>query len=439
MSRFAQRPRLTHQGSIPCSDEMAWTPIPQPTRLLPTPCEQNQKFRSRLKEYCQKVYKKTHVTRTEERTAVTCQRENPFYIDTVRAFRDRRYEYKKLNKVWGKKRTAAEKDGDGAALMEAKAMCVLYDSLQLAHKCILNSFYGYVMRKGARWYSMEMAGVVTYTGAAIIKNARVLVEQIGKTLELDTDGIWCVFPASFPQDFTFKTTDEKKPKIGLSYPCTMLNVDVDVNNHNSQYQRLDPETGDYVKQREQSIYFEVDGPYKAMILPSSTEEGKLLKKRYAVYELDGALAELKGFEIKRRGELKLIKVFQTEVWRSSPQLASELALAHLNGCRFLATGRSLRPSSTGAISNRASPRSRKSLIDGWTCSRTAAKTWRTMNCSSLSLSPSRCPNRSRTTGRKSRLQSRSRAALPSSLATRWLRTQASAASILSRRTRSRQR
>lgn len=33
---------------------------------------------------------------------------------------------------------------------------VLYDSLQLAHKCILNSFYGYVMRRGARWYSMEM-------------------------------------------------------------------------------------------------------------------------------------------------------------------------------------------------------------------------------------------------------------------------------------------
>jgi len=38
-------------------------------------------------------------------------------------------------------------------------MIILYDSLQLAHKCILNSFYGYVMRKGARWYSMEMAGI----------------------------------------------------------------------------------------------------------------------------------------------------------------------------------------------------------------------------------------------------------------------------------------
>jgi len=35
----------------------------------------------------------------EQRTAGICQRENAFYIDTVRAFRDRRYEYKGLNKV----------------------------------------------------------------------------------------------------------------------------------------------------------------------------------------------------------------------------------------------------------------------------------------------------------------------------------------------------
>jgi len=47
-------------------------------------------------------------------------------------------------------------------VQQATDMVVLYDSLQLAHKCILNSFYGYVMRKGARWYSMQMAGVVTY-------------------------------------------------------------------------------------------------------------------------------------------------------------------------------------------------------------------------------------------------------------------------------------
>eukprot|EP00959_Pyramimonas_sp_CCMP1952_P309831 6483383-Pyramimonas_sp.AAC.1 len=70
----------------------------------------------------------------------------------------------------------------------------------------------------------------------------------------------------------------------------------------------------YKTSSECSIEFEVDGPYKAMILPASKEEGKLIKKRYAVFNFDGSLAELKGFEIKRRGELKLIKVFQAEVF-----------------------------------------------------------------------------------------------------------------------------
>lgn len=53
-----------------------------------------------------------------------------------------------------------------------------------------------------------------------------------------------------------------------------------------------------------------------MIIPASKEEGILIKKRYAVFNDDGTLAELKGFEIKRRGELKLIKVFQV-FWQRS--------------------------------------------------------------------------------------------------------------------------
>ena len=70
--------------------------------------------------------------------------------------------------------------GDIVEAGKAKDLCIVYDSLQLAHKCILNSFYGYVMRKGARWYSMEMAGVTTYTGAQIIKRACDLIELIGR-------------------------------------------------------------------------------------------------------------------------------------------------------------------------------------------------------------------------------------------------------------------
>lgn len=36
-----------------------------------------------------------------------------------------------------------------------------------------------------------------------------------------------------------------------------------------------------------SIFFEIDGPYRAMIIPAAREEGKLLKKRYAVYTHSG--------------------------------------------------------------------------------------------------------------------------------------------------------
>lgn len=277
--------------------------------------EQQSKLKERLKKYCQKAYKRVlDKPVTELREAAICMRENPFYVDTVRSFRDRRYEYKGLNKVWKGKLAEAKASGNSIKIQEAQDMVVLYDSLQLAHKCILNSFYGYVMRKGARWYSMEMAGVVTYTGAKIIQNARLLVEKIGRPLELDTDGIWCALPGSFPENFTFKTKDSKK-KLTISYPCVMLNVDVAINNTNDQYQTLDdPVNKTYTTHSECSIEFEVDGPYKAMILPASKEEGILIKKRYAVFNDDGTLAELKGFEIKRRGELKLIKVFQAELF-----------------------------------------------------------------------------------------------------------------------------
>ena len=186
----------------------------------------------RIKAYAQRVYKRVASKPVSEtRIAGVCQRENGFYIDTVRSFRDRRYEYKGLVKKWkcalakaseavrlseyahvlgcvctcmhephahnpachmhdiarlapkvhlhSNQHKVALQD-DKAALLEAQDMTVLYDSLQLAHKCILNSFYGYVMRAGARWYSMEMAGVTTYTGAKIIERACGLIERIGR-------------------------------------------------------------------------------------------------------------------------------------------------------------------------------------------------------------------------------------------------------------------
>ncbi|KAL2298672.1 hypothetical protein Nmel_015678 [Mimus melanotis] len=279
--------------------------------------EQAKYEKKRLADYCRKAYKKIHVTKVEERVTTICQRENSFYVDTVRAFRDRRYEFKGLHKVWKKKLSAAVETGDASEVKRCKNMEILYDSLQLAHKCILNSFYGYVMRKGARWYSMEMAGIVCFTGANIITQARELIEQIGRPLELDTDGIWCVLPNSFPENFVIKSTNSKKPKVTISYPGAMLNILVKEGFTNDQYQELqDPASLTYITRSENSIFFEVDGPYLAMILPASKEEGKKLKKRYAVFNEDGSLAELKGFEVKRRGELQLVKIFQSSVFEA---------------------------------------------------------------------------------------------------------------------------
>src|ERR1700733_11848051 len=151
-------------------------------------------------------------------------------------------------------------------------------------------------------------------GAHIIQMARELVERIGRPLELDTDGIWCMLPATFPENVVFTLKNGKK--MAISYPCVMLNHLVHAKFTNHQYQTLiDPSTFKYETHSDNSIFFEVDGPYKAMILPTSKEEDKNLKKRYAVFNHDGSLAELKGFEVKRRGELKLIKIFQTQIFK----------------------------------------------------------------------------------------------------------------------------
>ena len=85
---------------------------------------------------------------------------------------------------------AAKDSGDQIKVAEAERKIVLYHSLQLARKCIRNSVYGYVMRAVARWYSMEMAGILTYSDGLIIWRAKIFTHRVGLPLELDTDRKW---------------------------------------------------------------------------------------------------------------------------------------------------------------------------------------------------------------------------------------------------------
>lgn len=57
-----------------------------------------------------------------------------------------------------------------------------------------------------------MAAIVTHTGGCIIRDCRVLFEQLGKPLELDTDGVWTMLPQGFPEVFDFKLKNGKSAK-----------------------------------------------------------------------------------------------------------------------------------------------------------------------------------------------------------------------------------
>ncbi|KAI5180633.1 DNA polymerase epsilon subunit 1 [Nematocida sp. AWRm80] len=271
------------------------------------------KLKDLLVEYSKTANRKTKEVVIEEKTAIVCQKENPFYVNAVRKFRDRRNEYKKLAKTakgnaQKAKQTNQLVDNENETEWAKKAS--IYDSLQIAHKCVLNSFYGYVMKKGARWYSMEMAAVVCQTGSSIIQKTKAVIDAFGTTIELDTDGIWALLPESFPLNYTLET---KEGPIYFSYICSLLNYMLVEQFSNHQYHQLEP-TGEYTRTTENSIRFEIDGPYRAMFLPGSSKEGESIKKRYIVVNMAGRISELKGFEFKRRGELKFVKAFQEHLF-----------------------------------------------------------------------------------------------------------------------------
>ncbi|CAN0433083.1 unnamed protein product, partial [Discosporangium mesarthrocarpum] len=59
------------------------------------------------------------VTKHADRVDTVCMRENPFYVNTVRAFRDRRYDYKILTKKFKKLCSKAGASGDAIAAKDA--------------------------------------------------------------------------------------------------------------------------------------------------------------------------------------------------------------------------------------------------------------------------------------------------------------------------------
>ncbi|GAW81728.1 DNA polymerase epsilon, catalytic subunit a [Plasmodium gonderi] len=314
---------------VPISKKKSWNEL--------TEKQQHEELMKVIKDCSQKVFKKTKVAKEVDAASLVCQRENPFYVDTVRTFRDRRYVYKKALKECEheKKELLKAKKIDYIKIQELDDKILLNDSLQLAHKCILNSFYGYVKRKSSRWYSDQMGAIVTYTGSQIINGAFNLINKIGIPMELDTDGIWCMLPKQFPEiyevlileknelnrlkEYENKSEEELKNdsnvrKVEFEFPTNILNFQVHKKWTNDQYLVYNENTDDYECISKNEIFFELDGPWHGMFLPASEKSDDLLKKRYVVFNDKYKISELKGFEIKRRGELRIIQKFQSEIF-----------------------------------------------------------------------------------------------------------------------------
>lgn len=91
-------------------------------------------------------------------------------------------------------------------------------------------------------------------------------------------GVHCTEEAQFAGPASPQRTNVSSRMVGVRQPP--LPPVLQEGFTNDQYQELtEPSSLTYVTRSENSIFFEVDGPYLAMILPASKEEGKKLKKR----------------------------------------------------------------------------------------------------------------------------------------------------------------
>ncbi len=96
----------THYGEPCVSQTLADQRIIRKMQSKPA---QDHPYRERQRCWCVQVYKRVlDKPVTEAREAGVCMRENDFYVGTVLSFRDRRYEYKGLNKTWKGKLDAAK-------------------------------------------------------------------------------------------------------------------------------------------------------------------------------------------------------------------------------------------------------------------------------------------------------------------------------------------
>lgn len=220
-----------------------------------------------------------------------CQQAMSAFLENVSNFKKMRYEYKDLLK----KEAKTSKNRDRMQYL---------DNIQLAYKCVLNSFYGWLKMPGNRHgrESEITAALICECARNIIKKSDEWLDEICNRINTDTDGTYRKVPKHFPMDICLEMIDGNK--ISLNFINCILNYKVKQEFVNDKY--ID-ETGNRVNKC--FIIFEADGPYKMSFLPSN-DKGENVKKKYVVYGFNNSIAFIKGCEIVRSGEFEFVKRFQ---------------------------------------------------------------------------------------------------------------------------------
>eukprot|EP00913_Durusdinium_trenchii_P034986 g32726.t1 len=89
------------------------------------PKEQTEEITKAVRQFSQKAYKRLKSSKSQDKRDIVCQRENPFYVNTVLNFRDRRYMFKRQTKEWNKKLEKAEETPRSASARAPAAWQVL--------------------------------------------------------------------------------------------------------------------------------------------------------------------------------------------------------------------------------------------------------------------------------------------------------------------------
>lgn len=266
----------------------------------------------------QKLKNKFSMEVKEEIEAMFCQKAHKFFSGRIRSLRKDRLVYKKAMKrvINEKIKYTKSRDPEDLKTAECKEQLFAYEFMitynentQLSKKIKINMLYG-VMPIPFEWGDHRVAGCTTIRGQKVLMSGIDLFNHFSHLIEADTDGYYSALPITFPRFVHIKTNDpnESKP-IAVSLLDYILNKNTrdkftNYNNYEIVNTKEQWELGRDQWKHEPicDLVFERDGPYDLMFTQA--------KKKYIIYDkIKGKkeIAELKGSEIIRKGELGLIK------------------------------------------------------------------------------------------------------------------------------------